>query len=84
MSTQIKNVDAIVVGAGFGGLYALHHLRDKLGPKFVAEMMQGVQTTKPCSNDDRINVFDLCTHSGYGFYCTSTSTSSVAVHSLSK
>ena len=31
MITQIKNVDAIVVGAGFGGLYALHHLRDKLG-----------------------------------------------------
>jgi cyclohexanone monooxygenase len=23
--------DAIVIGAGFGGLYALHHLRDKMG-----------------------------------------------------
>ena len=24
-------VDAIVIGAGFGGLYALHHLRDEMG-----------------------------------------------------
>jgi hypothetical protein len=23
--------DAIVIGAGFGGLYALHHLRDEMG-----------------------------------------------------
>jgi len=29
----ISNVDAIVVGAGFAGLYMLHTLRDKLGMK---------------------------------------------------
>ena len=33
--------DAIVIGAGVGGLYALHRLRDKLGddaerPRYVA------------------------------------------------
>ncbi len=27
----VADVDAVVVGAGFAGLYALHHLRDKLG-----------------------------------------------------
>jgi len=26
----VKQYDAIVIGAGFGGLYALHHLRDEL------------------------------------------------------
>ncbi|GAB3733312.1 hypothetical protein GCM10027590_43450 [Nocardiopsis nanhaiensis] len=24
-------VDAVVIGAGFGGMYALHRLRDRLG-----------------------------------------------------
>ena len=30
-STQTTDLDAIVVGAGFGGIYQLHTLRDKLG-----------------------------------------------------
>ena len=30
-STQTTDFDAIVVGAGFGGIYQLHTLRDKLG-----------------------------------------------------
>lgn len=29
-SGSIKHCDAVVIGAGFGGLYALHHLR-KMG-----------------------------------------------------
>lgn len=29
--TNTDQYDAIVIGAGFGGLYALYHLRDKLG-----------------------------------------------------
>ena len=31
MKEQIQQFDALVVGAGFGGLYALHHLRDEMG-----------------------------------------------------
>ena len=31
MNENTEQVDAIVIGSGFGGLYALHHLRDKLG-----------------------------------------------------
>ena len=31
MKQQIQQFDALVVGAGFGGLYALHHLRDEMG-----------------------------------------------------
>lgn len=27
----MPHFDAIVIGSGFGGLYALHHLRDTLG-----------------------------------------------------
>ncbi len=29
--TPTAQYDAIVIGAGFGGLYALHHLRDRMG-----------------------------------------------------
>lgn len=29
--TTIADYDAVVIGAGFGGLYALHHLRDDMG-----------------------------------------------------
>ena len=29
--TPVTQYDAIVIGAGFGGLYALHHLRDEMG-----------------------------------------------------
>lgn len=29
--TRDQQFDAIIIGAGFGGLYALHHLRDKMG-----------------------------------------------------
>lgn len=31
MNNQCDEFDAIVVGAGFGGLYALHRLRDEMG-----------------------------------------------------
>ena len=31
MSEANTQYDAIIIGSGFGGLYALHHLRDKLG-----------------------------------------------------
>ena len=31
MSETPATYDAIVIGAGFGGLYALHHLRDEMG-----------------------------------------------------
>jgi cation diffusion facilitator CzcD-associated flavoprotein CzcO len=31
MTKSSEHYDAIVIGSGFGGLYALHHLRDKLG-----------------------------------------------------
>ena len=31
MSTH--DFDALIIGSGFGGLYALHHLRDKLNLK---------------------------------------------------
>lgn len=31
MTDPTTNHDAIVIGAGFGGLYALHHLRDQMG-----------------------------------------------------
>ena len=30
-SSQHSTCDAVVVGAGFAGLYALHSLRDRLG-----------------------------------------------------
>ena len=30
-ATTTSHHDAIVIGAGFGGLYALHHLRDQMG-----------------------------------------------------
>ena len=30
-STPTSAYDAIIIGAGFGGLYALHHLRDEMG-----------------------------------------------------
>jgi len=30
-ATSIIQYDAIVIGSGFGGLYALHHLRDRMG-----------------------------------------------------
>lgn len=30
MSENAEQYDAIIIGAGFGGLYALHHLRDKM------------------------------------------------------
>jgi cyclohexanone monooxygenase len=30
MKKQIEQFDAIIIGAGFGGLYALHHLRDEM------------------------------------------------------
>ena len=36
MNKQIQQFDAIVIGAGFGGLYALHHLRDEMGLKVRA------------------------------------------------
>lgn len=31
MPANTTKYDAIIIGAGFGGMYALHHLRDKLG-----------------------------------------------------
>ena len=31
MPTSPDQYDALIIGAGFGGLYALHHLRDQLG-----------------------------------------------------
>ena len=31
MSNHTPHFDALVIGAGFSGLYALHHLRDQLG-----------------------------------------------------
>lgn len=31
MPNSAEHYDAIVIGSGFGGLYALHHLRDNLG-----------------------------------------------------
>lgn len=33
MNESMKSYDVIVIGAGFSGLYALHHLRDKMGLK---------------------------------------------------
>ena len=36
MEKQTEQFDAIVIGAGFGGLYALHHLRDEMGLKVRA------------------------------------------------
>ncbi len=36
MNEHDAHCDAIIIGAGFGGLYALHHLRDKLGLKVRA------------------------------------------------
>ncbi len=30
-ATAVTDFDAIVIGAGFAGLYALHKLRDQLG-----------------------------------------------------
>ena len=30
-TTAPPQLDAIIIGAGVGGLYALHHLRDKMG-----------------------------------------------------
>ncbi|MYH13854.1 MAG: NAD(P)/FAD-dependent oxidoreductase [Gammaproteobacteria bacterium] len=31
MTGSNKQYDAIIIGSGFGGMYALHHLRDKMG-----------------------------------------------------
>jgi len=31
MTENSRRYDAIIIGAGFGGLYALHHLRDRMG-----------------------------------------------------
>ncbi|MEM7097649.1 MAG: NAD(P)/FAD-dependent oxidoreductase [Pseudomonadota bacterium] len=31
MSDEAKSLDVIIIGSGFSGLYALHHLRDELG-----------------------------------------------------
>ena len=31
MTEHTKQYDAIIIGSGFGGLYALHHLRDEMG-----------------------------------------------------
>lgn len=31
MVDQSEQYDALIIGSGFGGLYALHHLRDKMG-----------------------------------------------------
>jgi cyclohexanone monooxygenase len=31
MTENAQQYDAIIIGSGFGGLYALHHLRDKMG-----------------------------------------------------
>jgi len=33
MTGNTEQYDAIIIGSGFGGLYALHHLRDKMGLK---------------------------------------------------
>ena len=33
---QIRDLDALVVGAGFGGIYMLHKLRNELGLDAVA------------------------------------------------
>ena len=33
MTGKSEQFDAIIIGAGFGGMYALHHLRDKMGLK---------------------------------------------------
>ena len=30
-TVSIQTVDAIIIGAGFSGMYQLHSLRDKLG-----------------------------------------------------
>ena len=30
-ATSTAEYDAIIIGSGFGGLYALHHLRDEMG-----------------------------------------------------
>lgn len=35
-SDQIQELDAVVVGLGFGGIYMLHHLRNELGYDAVA------------------------------------------------
>ncbi|HEV2369598.1 MAG TPA: NAD(P)-binding protein, partial [Acidimicrobiales bacterium] len=41
-----SELDAVAVGAGFSGLYALHHLRDRLGLTVRAyEMGDGVGGT---------------------------------------
>jgi cyclohexanone monooxygenase len=45
-SAQDDSVDAVIVGAGFAGLYMLHLLRDKLGLRVVAfEAADGVGGT---------------------------------------
>ena len=31
MAESSEEYDAIIIGSGFGGMYALHHLRDKIG-----------------------------------------------------
>ena len=36
MATNSGHCDAIIIGSGFGGLYALHHLRDREGLKVRA------------------------------------------------
>ena len=36
MTNDANNFDAIIIGSGFSGLYALHHLRDELGLKVRA------------------------------------------------
>ena len=45
-SSQPQQLDAVVVGAGFAGLYMLHLLRDKLGLQVEAfEAADGVGGT---------------------------------------
>jgi len=36
MTADNTQYDALIIGSGFGGLYALHHLRDKMGLKVRA------------------------------------------------
>lgn len=45
MSTKTKNVDIVIVGAGFAGLYALHHLRGLGYDAIIVEAASGVGGT---------------------------------------
>ena len=40
---QTPNVDAVVIGAGFGGIYMLHKLRNELGLKIAMGNFHGLQ-----------------------------------------